>query len=42
VPVAYSGQFYTLRQHVEFVRGLIADRYKRHSSDAATTPPRAQ
>lgn len=25
VPVAYSGQFYTLREHIEFVRGLIAN-----------------
>ena len=25
VPIAYSGQFYTLREHIEFVRSLIAD-----------------
>jgi hypothetical protein len=23
VPIAYSGQYYTLREHIEFVRGMI-------------------
>jgi hypothetical protein len=25
VPIAYSGQYYTLREHIEFVRGLIGN-----------------
>ena len=33
VPLAYSGQFYTLREHIAFVRDMI---------NKSTTPPRAR
>jgi TRAP transporter TAXI family solute receptor len=43
MPVAYSGQFYTLREHVEFVRGLITNQKTIEPADQpVTTPRRAQ
>lgn len=43
VPAAYSGQFYTLRQHIRFVRGLINNPDGGSPRESpVTTPPHAQ
>ena len=42
VPISYSGQYYTLREHVRFVRRMIENPDARRPGDEAlTTPPRA-
>lgn len=41
VPVAYSGQFYTLREHIEFVRGMIESARSGALGEGFTTPRRA-
>lgn len=43
VPISYSGQYYTLREHVRFVRRMIENPDARPpSNETVTTPPRVR